>query len=228
MKTRNKSWCAAVQLPIRNSAHARHMIATHLHGVIPVDQALKFAVNRKEFDFNGYVNFYMEEHPRGAKTAGSRRLRELYVACYTLKLASSRTKYYESRATSRQLTDRELTTLIKIPDLGTTDLAFAKGEPGELEDIRSLIDKGLLSGIYNIVGSLLEIWPTDDGIRIKPAAAATLAGRRIRRKIGKGKLTAPSETDYDAARQEIMSYAGHDSKTFIENARRVVAIFGDQ
>jgi hypothetical protein len=122
----------------------------------------------------GFVDAFMQSHPRGAGTAGESFLREVYAACRTIKVAQSRTKKTWNWGTyakaARLLSRAQQDTLVKFNDPAKILTRSAGDITGRSKPYEELADLGMLGLYYDDRFSVIEAWITDYGIGVAKAA----------------------------------------------------------
>ena len=231
-----RSMVNAVTLPLMNAALAKRTIVETM-----LTEDLKIwskAAPRPNLDEGTpiffetpipyVVDLFMRRFPRGAGTSKNMRLRTLYAACATIKYRQSQTRRDRNRMRYRDgfknLSDTQIAYLAAMPvDGGVTDKLI-----GRFVTADSLMALGLINGWYETTETgfrLADHWLSDDGMLLCQSVGEAMGARAIKKALDAGKLETKGEPDHTAAVRSIKSFAGHDAKTFIEHAKKVVALF---
>jgi hypothetical protein len=168
------------------------------------------------------VDAFMAAYPRGNGTVDDYRLRTLYAACKAIKINSSRAYgSHKSTVTFMSLTDNQIAYLAKMP----LDGSSTKEILGNRASLKRLINLGLVNGYFDDEYKQVEYWLTDDGLRLAKFAPSYLGDRALKAHIVLGSI--PESIDYEAMKRAIVAFTGHDAKTFVENAAKVVRLLGE-
>jgi hypothetical protein len=96
---------------------------------------------------------------------------------------------------------------------------------GNRASLKRLINLGLVNGYFDDEYKQVEYWLTDDGLRLAKFAPSYLGDRALKAHIVLGSI--PESIDYEAMKRAIVAFTGHDAKTFVENAAKVVRLLGE-
>jgi hypothetical protein len=229
-----KNYCHEVTLPLKNHLQAERDIRTLMVNE-DIENWSKL-VRRPKADLSTatlisphrplsfLVDAFMAAYPRGNETKDDRRLRTLYAACKVIKNKSSRARRYSVKlVTFRDMSANQIGYLAKMPLDGssTTELL------GYRASLKKLINLGLVNGYFDDEYNEVEYWLTDDGLRLASFAPNYLADQKLREELENGALDPSSSgVDYEAMRRAILNFNGHDAKTFVENAAKIVRLLG--
>ena len=180
---------------------------------IPGDNPKFVAGNR------GFVDWFMQQYPRGARTHGNAQLRVIYAACWVIKNELSRITYHSKYCPAPALTEREREYVsvmrTKLKDHEIHDEVY-----GSRVALNNLLKKNIITGYVNGTGALVKYWLTDCGLDVAVSYDLNGVSHHFKQVL-KGKCVA-TEPDYEQAKVAIRRLMGEDGKTFIEGVKAIV------
>ncbi len=218
----NNRYTSSVHLPLYNQTLALHIIKTEMVMSDLIEPKPGMAVQLggvSQYPIHVIVDVFMKRFPRGKGTAGIVRYRRLYAACLTLKIKTSRPRYFMPRERNSLvgLSAMQIEYLAKMTAMVHDEVH------GSRTTLNSLFDRGFITGLGDENGKLVQYWLTDKGLEMLGNAQHAHGVSRIQKAVQTQEKAPRDEAYCRSVMKAILRLADEKPTNFVAEAKMLLA-----